>query len=200
MISYIKWSIKNIELNSIIVLTEFWIWYELIINELIYANIYNKNNIELYIYHNITENWQTLFWFLSIEDRFFFKELIKISWIWGKVAQNILSLWISRLKEAILDDDKNTIESIKWVWKKMAQKIVLELRDKDFIKDFEIKNKDLGRIDLKNTSLKKDMKNEIMSTLTNMWYNSKKVEELLENLPSWYDSIEKIIPYIIKNI
>jgi hypothetical protein len=33
-----------------------------------------------------------------------------------------------------------------------------------------------------------------------MWYNSKKVEDVLDTLPDWYDSIQKIIPYVIKNI
>ncbi len=31
-------------------------------------------------------------------------------------------------------DDKKTIESIKGIGKKMAEKIVLELKDKDFVK------------------------------------------------------------------
>jgi len=199
MISYIKWTVKNIELNSVIVLTESWIWYEIVINELVYAKIHDKKDIELYVYHNIWENGQTLFWFLSFEDRNFFKELIKISGIWWRVAQNILSIWISRLKKAILENDKKTIESIKWVWKKMAEKIVLELSDKEIIKDFEIDNV-LKSNQIKTSSIKKDLRCEILSTLTMMWYNSKKVEDVLDTLPDWYDSVQKIIPYVIKNI
>lgn len=198
MISYIKWKIKNIELNSVIVLTDTWVWYEIIINELVYASIYDKKDIELYVYHNISENGQTLFWFINFEDRILFKELIKISWVWGRVAQSILSLWTARLKRAILEDDKKTIESVKWVWKKMAEKIVLELGDKEVIKNFETE-KSLKKFS-NTTQLKKDLKNEILSTLTMMWYNGKKVEDILDDLPDGYDSVEKIIPYVIKNI
>lgn len=198
MLSYIKWNIKNIETTSAIILPESWVWYEIIINERMYANICDKQEVELFLFHSISENGQTLFWFLTLEERSLFKELIKISGVWGRVAQNILSLWASRLKIAILEDDKKTIESIKWVGKKMAEKIVLELWDKDIVKNFQpeaLTNKK------QNVShLEKDMKNEILSTLILMWYNGKKVEDMFEKLPEWVDTIEKILPYIIKNI
>lgn len=200
MLSYITWEIKNLEITSVIILTESWIGYEIIINELIYAHIYDKKEIELFVYHNITENGQTLFGFLTFDDRTLFKELIKISWVWGKVAQNILSLGSGRLKTAILEDDKKTIESIKWVGKKMAEKIVLELWDKEFIKNFQYQSTGSGT-SLKNTfSLETSLKQEILSTLTMMWYQSKKVEEILSKLPSDLLTAQDIIPYVVKNI
>lgn len=200
MLSYIKWQIKNIELNSVIVLTDSWVWYEIIINELTFAKIHDKNEIEMFLFHNITENGQTLFWFLEIDDRVFFKELIKISGVWWRVAQTILSLWLARLKTAILEDDKKTIESIKWVWKKMAEKIVLELSDKDIVKNFVITKTDSMQ-KVKNVSnIDNSLKQEILSTLTLMWYSSKKVEEILWNLPTWLKTAQEIIPYVIKNI
>lgn len=198
MLSYIKWHIKNIELNSVIVLTESWVWYEIIINERMYASICDKQDVELFLYHSISENGQALFWFLTLEERTLFKELIKISWVWWRVAQNILSLWASRLKVAILEDDKKTIESIKWVGKKMAEKIVLELWDKDIVKNFQPEI--ITQKKQNNSHIEKDMKNEILSTLILMWYNGKKVEDMFEKLPQWVDTIEKILPYIIKNI
>lgn len=198
MLSYIKWHIKNIELNSVIVLTESWVWYEIIINERMYVSICDKQDVELFLYHSISENGQALFWFLTLEERTLFKELIKISWVWWRVAQNILSLWASRLKVAILEDDKKTIESIKWVGKKMAEKIVLELWDKDIVKNFQPEI--ITQKKQNNSHIEKDMKNEILSTLILMWYNGKKVEDMFEKLPQWVDTIEKILPYIIKNI
>lgn len=200
MLSYIKWTIKNIELNSVIILTDSWVWYEIIINELTYSKIFDKENIELFLFHNINENGQSLFGFLEIEERIFFKELIKISWIWWRVAQTILSLWILRLKDAILNADNKTIESIKWVWKKMAEKIILELSDKDFIKNHIVldswtksNSKDISNID-------KWLKEEILSSLTLMWYNPKKVQEILWTLPENLKTLQEIIPYVIKNI
>lgn len=200
MLSYIKWQIKNIELNSVIILTDSWVWYEVIINELTYSKIYDKWEIEMFLYHNITENWQSLFGFLEYEEREFFKELIKISGIGWRVAQTILSLWLTRLKTAILEEDKKTIESIKWVWKKMAEKIILELGDKDIVKNFVV-TKNESKEKTKNVSnIDNSLKQEIVSTLSLMWYNSKKVEEVLQNLPAWLNTAQEIIPYVIKNI
>jgi len=196
MLSYIKWEIKYIDSNSVILLTESGVWYEIIINELIYSNIYNKSKIELFLFHNITENSQNIFWFLEIDDRKFFKELIKISWIWGKVAILILSIWKNKLVDAILNDDLKTLQSIKWVGKKMAEKIILEFKDKDFI----ITNKYNIQNNIEKNALQNETKKQIIFTLNNMWYNSKQVEEILNNLPIWIDNIDDIIPYIIKNI
>jgi len=202
MISYIKWVIKNIELNSLIILTESWVGYEIVINELIYSKIYDKREAELFIFHAISENAQSLFWFLDIEDRKIFKELIKISWVWWRVAQTILSLWTHRLKEAILNEDKKTLESIKWVGKKMAEKIVIELSDKDFIKsvEFEKISSNTKSKNSNNVNIDNNLKKEIISSLSIMWYNVKDIEHVLQTLPDWCDSIEKIIPFVIKNI
>lgn len=199
MISYISGTIKNIDITSAIIATSSGVGYELIINELVYANIYDKKEVEMYVYHNISENGQSLFGFLSIEDRMLFKELIKISWVWGRVAQNILSLGNNRLKKAIFEDDKKTIESVKWVGKKMAEKIVLELQDKDIIQmqAFENKNETWSS---PKSKLEKNQRSEILSTLTMMGYNAKKVEDILDTLPEGFDTLEKIIPYVIKNI
>lgn len=200
MLSYIKWTIKNIDFTSAIILTESGVWYEININELIYASIFEKKEVELYVYHSISENGQSLFGFLSFDDRVLFKELIKISGVWGRVAQAILSLGSSRLKRAILDDDKKTIESAKWVGKKMAEKIVLELSDKDIVKNFEYEQNSQEKKQNTTSNIKKDLRSEIISTLTLMWYNAKKVEDILDNLPEWLESVDKIIPYVIKNI
>ncbi|MGE4444197.1 MAG: Holliday junction branch migration protein RuvA [Candidatus Altimarinota bacterium] len=198
MLSYIKGHIKNIELNSVIVLTESGVGYEIIINERMYASICDKQDVELFLYHSISENGQALFGFLTLEERTLFKELIKISGVGGRVAQNILSLGASRLKVAILEDDKKTIESIKGVGKKMAEKIVLELGDKDIVKNFQPEI--ITQKKQNNSHIEKDMKNEILSTLILMGYNGKKVEDMFEKLPQGVDTIEKILPYIIKNI
>lgn len=202
MISYIKWNLKNIEINSVIVLTESWVGYEIVINELIYSKIYDKNEIELFVFHAISENAQSLFGFLDIEDRKIFKELIKISWVWWRVAQTILSLWTHRLKEAILNEDKKTLESIKWVGKKMAEKIVIELSDKDFIKNAEFENLSSNSINKTSdiVNIDNNLKKEIISSLSLMWYNVKDIENILQTLPEWFDTVETIIPYVIKNI
>ncbi len=190
MISYITWKIIDIDTNSVVILTNSGVWYEIVINEITYSKIYSLEETELFLHHQISENFESLFGFVELNEKKVFRELIKISGIGWKVAIQILSLWVDRLINAVNSDDNKTIESIKWVWKKMAEKIILELKWKDLWVELtpSLEN---------NNFLDPELSDSIKSTLTNMWYNLKEVEKLLNNLPEDYKDASLIIPFII---
>jgi Holliday junction DNA helicase RuvA len=199
MIAYLSGKIIDLEINKMTLLTNSWVGYEIWISDITQLNI--EKNIELgfYIYHHITEGNQSLFGFLEKEEKQIFEELIKISWIWWRVAIQILSLWINRLSVSVANADKKTIESIKWIWKKMAEKIILELKDKDFIKNYEFiwdNSKDNKKTSNLNTSLHSD----IISTLTNMWYSKQAIEKALSKIPENLKNMEEIIPVVIREM
>jgi len=194
MIAYITWMIKDLETNSTVILTASGVWYEVLINELIYSKLIQEEKIELFIYHHKTENSENLFWFIEKEEKQVFKELIKISWVWWKVAMQIIWIWIIRLLDAISSEDNKTIESIKGIGKKSAEKIILELKDKDFWISFEKSEA------IKKTRINPSLKASVIESLTNMWYDIKSIEKVLTSCPEEYDSIDKLIPYVIKNI
>lgn len=196
MISYIKWKIIELEFNFVTILTASWVGYDIWINELIYSKLALEEESELFIYHHKTENSESLFWFIDKFEKKIFQELIKISWVWWKVAMQILSLWAEKLILSAKTWDNKTIESIKWVWKKMAEKIILEFKDKDF--GIEISSKKEEKT--KNIFIEQDLLNSIKSTLINMWYDKNDVERILQNLPEDLKDIWSIIPYVIKNI
>lgn len=197
MIAYLKWKIVDLDFNKAIVLTDSWVGYEVGITEITYANISLNSEIELYIYHHLTENSEALFGFLEKIDKKVFEELLKISWVWGKVALQVLSLWVVRLSQAVKNDDKKTIEQVKWVWKKMAEKIVLELKDKDFIDLWlSIKSNSLKS----EVKLEKDIQEKVKSTLSAMWYNTRDIDRVLEWLPEWLDDLWEIIPFMIREL
>ena len=52
MISYIKWKIIDLEFNSVTILTNSWVGYELGINELIYSKLSLEEETELFVYHH----------------------------------------------------------------------------------------------------------------------------------------------------
>ena len=195
MISYIKWKIIDLEFNSVTILTNSWVGYELGINELIYSKLSLEEETELFVYHHKTENSENLFAFTNKTEKKLFSELIKISWIWGKVAMQILSLWVDLLISSAKLGDNKTIESIKWIWKKMAEKIIIELRDKDF--DYELVVRNSSK---KTIFIEVDLFSSIKSTLTNMWYNPKDVENILRELPEDLTDAGTILPYAIKHL
>lgn len=196
MIAYLEGEILKITENTLILLTKSWVWYEVHINESTYIWCVWKSEVHLYIYHHITEWAQNLFWCTNQDDIEVFKELIKISWVWGKVALNILNLWTEKLSQAILLEDQKIIESIKWIGKKMAEKIILELKDKDFIhQSWTPKSqKSWDHLSSLNTS-------QILETLTNMWYSRDAIQQAMQEIPEdMSSSMDEILPFLIKNL
>jgi len=199
MIGYIKWEIKEVSDTSVLLLLESGVGYDIGINEVTFASLATREQAELYIYHHITEWAQSLFGFETLEEKQLFTELIKISGVGWKVAQQILSLWKSRLISAIQSEDKKTIESIKWIGKKMAEKIVLELKDKDFVKSHVSVNNSVTsqwpQITLPHTLIE-----NIMWTLQNMGYQNRDIERVLSTVPAEFTSAWEILPYMIREL
>jgi len=200
MIAFLKWEIIELDYSKIVILPASGVGYEVLINELIFAKIWDKKEIELFIYHHRTENSQLLFWFVDKEEKQIFEELIKVNWVGWKVALNILSIWLTRLVDAIWTADNKTIESIKWIWKKWASKIILELKDSEIIKKYsDISWNDKSEIKTKNINISQKHQ-DVINTLVAMWYKKEDIEKTLANLPESIDSINDIIPFVIKNI
>jgi len=195
MISYITWKIIDLDFTNMTILTNSWVGYEVLINELTYSKLATIEEVELFIYHYKTENSENLFGFIEKEEKNVFSELIKISWIGWKVAMQILSLWVERLIMAIKWEDNKTIESVKWVGKKMAEKIILELKDKEFSIDFR-KTENV----IKANNIDSSLHSSIKSTLTAMGYNPKDIDNVLFNLPEGINETKDIIPYVIKSL
>ena len=171
MISYLTWKIIALDFTKLTLLTKGGVWYYVWINELTYSQLSTEDEIDLFIYHNITDNSQSLFWFLNPETKKVFEELIKISGVWGKVAQQILSTGIERLVWAIQSEDNKTIEATKWVGKKMAEKIILELKDKDLWVHIVPEN---GRAN--SNTMSPNLYHSIKATLSGMWYNPRDID------------------------
>ena len=202
MIAYLKGKIIELKPNKVILLLNSGIGYEILISELVYTNLQGLEETELFIYHHRTENSQILFWFIEKEEKQIFEELIKVNWVGGKVALNILSIWILRLIEAIKSADNKVIESIKGIWKKWASKIILELKDSDIIKSYSNINSTNSKSTNSGlkTSPNSDKHQDVINTLVAMWYKKEDIEKTLAILPESVYSINEIIPFVIKNI
>jgi Holliday junction resolvasome RuvABC DNA-binding subunit len=79
----------------------------------------------------------------------------------------------------------------------MAEKIILELKDKDFILNANI----ISSVQEENIiTLPRDVANDIKNTLVNMGYNPKDVEKVLSKLPEDMEDIGSILPYCIREL
>jgi len=203
MIAYLKGTVLELDFTKVVILTESGVWYEVLINELNFSKLQWLEEIEIHIHHHRTENFQFLFWFVEKQEKEVFEELIKINWVGWKVALNILSIGQIRLIEAVKMSDNKTIEGIKWIWKKWASKIILELKDKDFVKDYQntwSSKSSAWENNTSNTNLSPELIQDVKNTLVAMWYNIADIEKTLAKLPESITSINEIIPFVIRNI
>lgn len=200
MIAYISGKILEVSDTLVLILPHSGVGYEIGINEITFASLATKQEADLYIYHHITEWGQSLFGFETIEEKKLFTELIKISGVGWKVALQIMSLGKYRLIEAVQSDDKKTIESIKWIGKKMAEKIVIELKDKDFVKSHISVATQWDKKSPEQIMLPATLIENITGTLQNMWYQNRDIERVLLQVPAEYSSVEEILPFVIREL
>ncbi len=87
--------------------------------------------VSLHTYLHVREDVLQLYGFATEEEKHFFKLLLGISGVGPRLAQAILSgMAPARLREAIQQEDVQSITRIPGVGKKTAQRIVLELKEK----------------------------------------------------------------------
>ncbi len=196
MISFLSWKVFDLDNWKCNVLTNCWIGYEVNINDLTHSKILLWDEIDLYIYHNITENNQSLYGFLDKQEKLLFTEFTKVSWVWWRSALNLLDLWSSNIFDALSREDTNFFSQAKWIWKKMAEKVILELKDKDFIKNKLVNSTLNTEIDF----VYNDVDKQIKSSLVSMWYDSYKIDEILREIPKEIVEMWEILKYVIKHI
>ena len=131
MIVGLKGKISNLEIGCIYLETSVGITYEVSISyktfDLIKKN--NRTELDLFIYHHITDRVEKLFGFMSFKDRELFKLIRSLNGIGEMTALKILSyLDASELYNAVLNGDQSVLEKIPKVKGKTSEKIIFEVK------------------------------------------------------------------------
>lgn len=85
----------------------------------------------LFAYYHITENSQTLYGFISDDEREIFTTLIGVNKIGPKVGLSIIStLTVQQIVQAVQDQDVTPFKAVSGVGPKTAQRLLLELKGK----------------------------------------------------------------------
>lgn len=191
MYSYIKWKLLAQEENKLSVLVEWTgLWLEILVSPITFSKAKIWEDVEFLIHHHITEVSQTLFGFENALEKKVFKNLIKIDWIGWKAAINILWIGVHTLAKAIEESDDKLLTTIPWIGNKTALKIILEMKSK--VSSWDLFEKD-SRIELMAPRNK-----EIMESLIAMWYDKKKVEEIVKSIPQDIEDLKEKMVYAIK--
>jgi Holliday junction DNA helicase RuvA len=130
MIAFLKGRIIDLNKEKVIIETNN-IGYEVIINQQVYQNIFNKTEAELSIQFIKREDGDYLFGFNDFNERNYFNILLKAQGVGPKTASNILGILGSKkLCESILNNQSDVLCTIPGIGKKTAEKLILDLKDK----------------------------------------------------------------------
>ena len=130
MYSYLSGTVLSIDDGRLAVLVEgTGLGLEILPTPLLLANSSIGEIIEAHLHHHVTDVSEALFAFASLEEKRFFKKLLKVDGVGGKTALSMLGIGIPSLVQAIATGDEKTISSVPGIGKKTALKVIIELKN-----------------------------------------------------------------------
>lgn len=171
MIGKIKGIISEIDGNISLVETPSGLFYQVYMTNALLARYMAGDAIEVYTYHHIREDIQSLFSFQNKQEYKLFILLIGVSGVGPKSAYTIIShSKVDELVTAVRSNDSKYFTRIPGLGKKTALKIMLELSQK-FKSDFVLENSYVSKED-----------QTIVDALTSLGFGANESKEILPKL------------------
>ncbi len=105
--------------------------YRVLVNTELYSQFKVGEEIELYLYHHLTDQGSLLLGVSNMEELEFFELLLGVSGIGPKTALNVLAAAsLDDLKMAIASGEAGILNKVSGIGPKTAERIVLELKNK----------------------------------------------------------------------
>lgn len=96
-----------------------------------YGQLPQSDFVKLYTHLIVREDAHILYGFAEKSEREIFVMLLSVSGIGSNTARTMLSsLTPSQIKQAIVNENVNVIQSVKGIGLKTAQRVILDLKDK----------------------------------------------------------------------
>lgn len=142
--------------------------YQIFVSKKLLSKLKIDQEIKLYTHQYIREDYQELYGFETLEELNFFKELLPVSGVGPRTAQNILSLGeLKEIRSAIQEGNVAFIRQVKGIGEKTAERIIVDLRGK-FEKIFQ-QHKEPSR--------------QLINALTKLGYKNFEIRETMRDLP-----------------
>ena len=149
---------------------------------------------KFFTYLSVKEDSHTLYGFFDKQERDCFCLLLTVSGVGASTARMILSsLAPNELKKVIVNEDVNSLKSVKGIGLKSAQRIIIDLKDK----------MDIDIINSSNlSSLNNSIKQESLYALEKLGFSVKKMQPIIDKII--YEnpdlSVEEVIKRALKAI
>lgn len=160
-----------------------------------YAALPEGEAIKLYTYLQIKEDAHTLYGFLTKAEREVFVLLISVSGVGAGTARTMLSsLTAAQVRNAIVNGEVATIQSVKGIGAKTAQRVVLDLKDK------MLKLQDFADAPISAVSTHKEEALAALEVLGFMRKQAEKVVDKIVQVAPESLSVEDIIKQALKSL
>ncbi len=171
MIGKIKGVISEIDGNNALVETPSGLFYNVFLTNTLLSSCMSGDALEVYTYHHIREDVQSLFGFQNKQEYKLFLLLINVSGVGPKSAYTIISnSKVGELITAVRSNDSKYFTRIPGLGKKTALKIMLELSQK-FKSDFVLENTYVSKED-----------QVVVDALTSLGFGAAEAREVLPKL------------------
>ena len=175
MIAYLKGTVHAKSPDQLIVNVRD-VGYQLEISNQTYEELPAEGDeVELLVYHHVTDNDQRLFGFATQNEKDLFELLITVKGVGPKLGLTILSgLPAQQITGAIAQKDKSALSDIKGIGKKTAERMILELKDKMsemFDATYEPKS---------SSDISSNVKEEAVSALQSLGFKKRDSEEAIK--------------------
>ena len=191
MYAYISGKLIETGTNYVIIETN-GIGYEIYTNTSALSKL-DKDKAKLYTYFVVKEDEQSLYGFLTPQEKDMFIKLISISGVGPKVAMSVLTtMTASKIAAAIISSDVNAFQPVSGVGKKTAERIILELREKvssDSILD-----------SIKDGSSASSPELEAVNALVSLGYARSEALKAITSVKNLADTTEDLILLALKRL
>ncbi|MAZ49208.1 MAG: hypothetical protein CME65_11655 [Halobacteriovoraceae bacterium] len=197
MIGYLKGKVLGSTVKKVLVQpTGLGLGYEVNFYEMVNPG----SEIELYIFHNITDSDQNLWGFRTLAQREYFEMLKSVNKVGASKAYALLStLGLDEITMAITTNSPNMLSKAPGIGKKMAEQIILSLRDKikDLGQGFEFK----GQESQADSSVDASLFEEAAMALDSLGYKDSQVAGLIrKSLQAGAKSSQEVIKSVLREM
>ncbi len=155
------------------------IGYEILCPMSSFYEMGQSEELSLHTHFHVKEDAQTLYGFISQDEKTLFRELIRVNGVGPKVALAILShLNIASLMNAVANEDDALLAKTPGIGKKTAQKLIVELKDR------------LAKLELHGSN------HQVITASININPNSQKAAQALQALGFKTKEAEKMLSAI----
>lgn len=184
MIAYINGKLIEKAKDSITLLIQNGIGYQVIVDANKIISLELQKEYSFWIYQAIKQDAHELFGFQTLAQKHLFQKMIKISGVGPRLGLTIIGSYdVGTLSQIIINKDLISLTKISGVGKKTAERLILEMQNL-----------------VENIPAKNNAHQESFAALVSLGFKAQDIHKALQKIPSNVNSNQDIIKAALKEL